>query len=114
MKSSANILAFNGIGQDATGIFVEKLREVYARKCSRGLTDMRVSPGPKWFTMTDTERAKSLLAMEWAIERGHSTRARHIDDDCRWWHFSCLLDNLKCDFRVWRDRNRSPYDLVEM
>lgn len=120
-----------GFTASATGPYAAELRERLARMETEGLKS--ISPGT-WaggpFWEIDPEvRAQEILAMEWAMERGHAYRTECLDSVVHWsyntrtgkrrvrvnWSMipAWLGDRWReagMRYRVWRDRNlTNPY-----
>lgn len=130
-----NVMRRAGFADTDTGPFVTEVRASMARKQADGLVSM--SPGT-WaggpFWEIDPEvRARELLAMEWAMERGHFYRQECIDPPIYWQYnlrdrkrrlvvkwkrvpdwFGDRWRATGMRYRIWRDRNIvNPYSRAD-
>lgn len=124
MADATKIMERLGFPTGEDGPYAAELRKLIERKVSEGMTSMHVSRGSKG---TNEAIARELLAMEWALSRGHSAPLR-IDGlwtrrlDLRtgkrsisvhWVWFADLAQRRLMRFHILKDRARgvrNPYD----
>lgn len=130
-RTAEEIMERGGFSNSDTGPFVTALREQTRKQVRNGLTDR--SPGtwgPEGAKLDAEGRAKALLAVQWAIERGHTYRVECLEspfrrvfdartmkrrmvvhwDQIRPW-LSDRWRELGMRYRIWKDRNVvNPYE----
>lgn len=89
-----------GFPVSATGNYVTELRDMLDRKIEDGMLGMHLSWGPDAATMSDNERAKYLLYVEWGMSRGHSFTVRNLDG----WDYRDMLGEWMMNFRILYDK----------
>lgn len=118
MKSRTpdEIMKRMGFPVEAKGLHIDALRESVAQQHSHGLVDR--SPGT-WASSPASleERAKELLAWDWAIARGHSAQVELLGGMRSYRDFPAWVRDRVRQFtmswRVFHDRHimrrRNPY-----
>lgn len=123
MSKANEIMRSMGFSDNENGPFVSQLRKNVEKQVANGL--VRRSGGT-WapecfdekgrFTITAEDRAKAMLAYDWALEREHSFRVECIDG-FEWRYAHLWLGDrwreFRMNLRVWRDkifRIKNPYE----
>lgn len=105
--SPNTMLAIAGINPQGAGPCVEKLRQVWAKKCAQNLEGYHVARSDN-VSASDEALAFELLEFEWALQRGH---AYPWVENPRWWHFLYHTKKMIAKIRSWVDRKKKPFGM---
>ena len=93
------------------GIYIQEFFELYSKKVGRGLDNVHWYFKPKYDELNSNEKAKILLAFDWACENA-SSKIRRMDGFGKWYqfhrNFDVVLDKFD-SFRVSLFKKTNPY-----
>ncbi len=80
----------------------------YVEELARHDRELGIIKRNVWWTkksqaLSEEDRARVVLDMDWRIARGHTYPICSIDKGCPWWHVLHKISYIVTKFRVWRD-----------
>lgn len=94
---------FTDTTKSPTSDSVDYIKLLEQRDKERGVVRRRATWAPQ-VNLSEQQKAKYLLKLDWERERGYYPGLKHPRFDCKWNHFSCHKAVVKAKWRRYVDR----------